>query len=221
MSTPDLPTAATESDRRESAAWQRGYDYGRGISTPEPGDVKATMRYVEAQPDSGPYRPAMPAHWIIELPDADTAALRAENVRLNNEINGAHYHWREQYDALKVRADAAEARLARVTALDAEASTFGAEEFGEFKRRLRRALVADDEQAAEACPTCSGPDRRETTGMVCQTCGRDFAPEPLVDEVAAVGAAAYDEAMHDPRIPHVWRHVARAVVSVPGVGGAA
>jgi len=52
-------------------------------------------------------------------------------------------------DAARSRADAAEARLAGVKALDAEASTFGAEEFGEFKRRLRRALVAADEQAAE------------------------------------------------------------------------
>jgi hypothetical protein len=29
-----------------------------------------------------------------------------------------------------------------------------------------------------ACPTCMGP-QRETVGMVCQTCGTDYAPEPL------------------------------------------
>lgn len=27
------------------------------------------------------------------------------------------------------------------------------------------------------CPTCSGPKRRETVGMVCQTCGTDYAPD--------------------------------------------
>lgn len=27
-----------------------------------------------------------------------------------------------------------------------------------------------------ACPTCSGPTR-ETVGMVCQTCGTDYAPD--------------------------------------------
>lgn len=33
------------------------------------------------------------------------------------------------------------------------------------------------EEIAAPCPTCSGPTR-ETVGMVCQTCGTDYAPQP-------------------------------------------
>jgi hypothetical protein len=29
------------------------------------------------------------------------------------------------------------------------------------------------------CPTCMGPSR-ETVGMVCQTCGTDYAPEAVI-----------------------------------------
>lgn len=44
-------------------------------------------------------------------------------------------------------------------------------------------LVASDmgEVAPEECPTCSGP-QRETVGMVCQTCGTDFAPDDTDDD---------------------------------------
>ena len=56
VSTPDLPTAATEADRRESAAWQRGYDYGRGISTPEHEEVTINS-WDELRPGDAYVRP--------------------------------------------------------------------------------------------------------------------------------------------------------------------
>ena len=220
MSTPDLPTASTEADKRESAAWQRGYDYGRGISTPEPGDVKATMRYVEAQPDSGPYRPAMPAHWIIELPDADTAALRAELqgeldqaltdkdmwiMRHNDRVAWA-VHEKEEMAAgiVKVagerneanaRADAAEARLARVRLhikrIVWPEDLAGADEL--------LALVAADEQAAEpkpsecTCKTVVGGCLAGCTDerVIDPTCPANHAPDQTpASEATPVEAAA-------------------------------
>lgn len=39
------------------------------------------------------------------------------------------------------------------------------------------AQVVTDAPQPEPCPTCSGPIR-ETVGMVCQTCGTDYAPQP-------------------------------------------
>lgn len=35
---------------------------------------------------------------------------------------------------------------------------------------------------SEPCPTCSGPVR-VTVGMVCQTCGTDYAPESIADRL--------------------------------------
>lgn len=47
------------------------------------------------------------------------------------------------------------------------------------------------------CPTCSGPIR-ETKGMVCQTCGTDYGPQPrFCDSRGAGGFRTTWSADHD------------------------
>lgn len=48
-------------------------------------------------------------------------------------------------------------------------------------------------QEQRPCPTCSGPTR-ETVGMICQTCGTDYAPDPAMAASVAVFSAAWEEA---------------------------
>lgn len=49
------------------------------------------------------------------------------------------------------------------------------------------------DQENRPCPTCSGPSR-ETVGMVCQTCGIDYAPHPAMAAAVEVFSAAWEEA---------------------------
>jgi hypothetical protein len=56
--------------------------------------------------------------------------------------------------------------------------------------------VRFEDQTVEPCPTCMGPIR-ETTDMVCQTCGRDYGPPaepPPADAVPIVHAFLSDRA---------------------------
>lgn len=46
----------------------------------------------------------------------------------------------------------------------------------EPRRILRAALDRMTTDRQNGCPTCSGPSR-ETVGMVCQTCGTDYATD--------------------------------------------
>ena len=58
--------------------------------------------------------------------------------------------------------------------------------YGDVADQLEELLAAHPAEPAPAeCPTCSGPSR-ETVGMVCQTCGTDYA--------APVGVEITDEA---------------------------
>jgi hypothetical protein len=41
-----------------------------------------------------------------------------------------------------------------------------------------RAVGAREQWYGRKCPACTGP-QRETVGMVCQTCGTDYAPSDL------------------------------------------
>lgn len=56
--------------------------------------------------------------------------------------------------------------------------------------------VRFDDQTVEPCPTCMGPTR-ETVGMVCQTCGRDYGPpdeQPATEAAPIVHAFLSDRA---------------------------
>lgn len=47
----------------------------------------------------------------------------------------------------------------------------------DFARSARTESAPADVDPDEACPTCEGPTSRETVGMVCQTCGKDYAAD--------------------------------------------
>ena len=50
--------------------------------TPTTGNIRFTVRYVEAQQESGPHRPAMPAHWVIE--DGLTIVARLVDIHVHD-----------------------------------------------------------------------------------------------------------------------------------------
>ena len=50
--------------------------------TPTTGNIRFTVRYVEAQQESGPHRPAMPAHWVIE--DGLTIVARPVDIHVHD-----------------------------------------------------------------------------------------------------------------------------------------
>lgn len=61
-----------------------------GVS-PRTEDVTAaiegpTARWVDPQPDSGPHKPAMPGHWVIERSETSAAI-----ERLRHNLNSAHF----------------------------------------------------------------------------------------------------------------------------------
>ena len=45
-------------------------------------DRRFTVRYVDAQQESGPHRPAMPAHWVIE--DGLTVVARLVDIHVHD-----------------------------------------------------------------------------------------------------------------------------------------
>jgi hypothetical protein len=63
---------------------------------------------------------------------------------------------------------------------------------------------AEAEVTTGGCPTCTGPVR-ETVGMVCQTCGTDYAPDVShngpISDIEPAGVAHNDADGHDPHCP--------------------
>lgn len=85
-------------------------------------------------------------------------------------------------DGVRHGAEALAARIVKAQRMGIEPSphqiramayTLGVEEYG----------GTAPEPGDEPCPTCSGPIR-QTVGMVCQTCGTDYAAEPSSSETA-------------------------------------
>jgi len=71
--------------------------------------------------------------------------------------------------AAQVLRQAAEAKRRLYARLTASAPLLDWPRYKADIQRLDLALAGN-------CPTCSGP-QRETVGMVCQTCGTDYAPD--------------------------------------------
>ena len=107
--------------------------------------------------------------------DATIAELRAEVER----AQGAERAEAQKARWYKARVAELEAIVAEVRALADEAWEDGRHNpvFDTVDAEHLRAILDAPKGATESpCPTCSGPSR-ETVGMVCQTCGTDYAPK--------------------------------------------
>lgn len=78
------------------------------------------------------------------------------------------------------------------------------------------------------CPTCQR-GTRETVGMVCQTCGRDYGPPTPApggrtrdarEQIADVIVDAWRSAPPDARVLEMARRFADAVLAIPAVADA-
>lgn len=178
-----------EPGRHEQPKWaalsarERPADVGTPQSAPEPSQT-ATEAHSDAER----------RHWNVsddalrdatarlDARDAEVERLRAIVKAQGQNVSPMSYRdAMSRGDALQRRALKAEAKVARAEELanewDAALRTHGSTTLAPVRflaRDLRAALADPEAEATESCPTCSWP-RRETSGLVCQTCGWDYA----------------------------------------------
>lgn len=120
-------------------------------------------------------------------------------------------HYRVTNRALVAAVDALDADQPAEPAPDTPA---GARRRAEHAAAPLRAEIAELRQHLRGCPTCSG-SIRETVGMVCQTCGTDYAPPdesaPEPDDTAESGDGYEDDCLRTAQEVHA-RGVNRAGV---------